>query len=68
MYAREFIENSWIERGEIWLSMLESRNITAHLYDRISVQSTLQKIRSSYLQTLHELDTVVGKHQSNRSD
>lgn len=62
------IENGWIGRGEIWLSMLESRNITAHLYDRISVQSTLLKIRSSYLDALHEFETVVGNHQSNRSD
>lgn len=56
------LEVGWIADGVTWFAMLESRNLTSHLYDRESVHSTLEKIVSRYLECFNEFEKVLGDH------
>jgi len=44
-----------INDGKIWLQMLDSRNIFAHVYDNNQAKSHLQSIRKSYLGALKQV-------------
>ena len=45
-----------IEDGQIWIDMLESRNLLTHTYDENNLLETLQKIDDVYLKTIAKLD------------
>ncbi len=58
----------WAEDGEVWLSMLQSRNVTTHVYDRATIPPVLQKIRGVYFRALHGLEEAARNHCARGSD
>lgn len=49
-FAIEIIEN-----GEVWLSMLEDRNLTSHAYDETKADEIVNKIVNEYYKNLNEI-------------
>lgn len=53
---REVIKQAFaieiIEDGEIWLQMLEDRNLTSHIYDEIKAQEVVDSISENYFKKL----------------
>ena len=58
----------WVDDGEVWMSMLQSRNLTTHVYDRAMIQPVLQKIRGTYFRALHGLEEAARNHCARGSD
>ena len=58
----------WVDDGEVWMSMLQSRNVTTHVYDRATIQPVLQKIRGTYFRALHGLEKAARNHCAGGSD
>ncbi len=58
----------WVDDGEVWMSMLQSRNVTTHVYDRAMIQPVLQKIRGTYFRALHGLEEAARNHCAGGSD
>ena len=58
----------WVDDGEVWMSMLQSRNVTMHVYDRAMIQPVLQKIRGTYFRALHGLEEAARNHCAGGSD
>ncbi len=50
-----------INKGDVWLKMLNDRNASAHLYDEEEIEAILVKIRETYLPVLEELKKVLSK-------
>ena len=53
---REVIKQAFaieiIEDGEIWLKMLEDRNLTSHIYDEAKAQEVVDSIKDDYFARL----------------
>lgn len=53
---REVIKQAFaieiIEEGEIWLQMLEDRNLTSHIYDEAKAQEVVDSINKTYFTKL----------------
>lgn len=52
-------EEGWVEEGEVWLSMLQSRNVTTHVYDLASVTPILNQIRGTFFTCLVALEQTI---------
>jgi len=56
---REVIKQSFhhklIEDGEIWISMLEDRNILSHVYDDIKAKDAVKSIETKYIAVFVQL-------------
>ena len=56
---REVIKQSFhhklIEDGEIWISMLEDRNILSHVYDNIKAKDAVKSIETKYIAVFVQL-------------
>ena len=61
-------DEGWVDDGEVWMSMLQSRNVTTHVYDRAMIQPVLQKIRGTYFRALHGLEEAARNHCAGGSD
>lgn len=44
-----------IENGELWLSALEDRNLTSHIYDEATTDAIISKIRQDYFNIISNL-------------
>lgn len=44
-----------IEDGELWLSALEDRNLTSHIYDETTTDYIIAKIRQDYFRLISDL-------------
>ena len=44
-----------IENGELWLSALEDRNLTSHIYDETITDAIIAKIRQDYFNIISDL-------------
>ncbi|MEA3333852.1 MAG: nucleotidyltransferase substrate binding protein [Pseudomonadota bacterium] len=44
-----------IENGELWLSALEDRNLTSHIYDETTTNNIIFKIRQDYFNIMSDL-------------
>ena len=44
-----------IEDGELWLSALDDRNLTTHIYDEATIDNIIAKIREDYFRLLANL-------------
>ncbi len=44
-----------IQDGQIWINMLEHRNLMSHTYDKIEFEKAMQAIKGSYLDSLRHL-------------
>ncbi|MDX2346198.1 MAG: nucleotidyltransferase substrate binding protein [Legionella sp.] len=46
--AREAFKLGLIENGDIWMDMIESRNLTSHTYNRATSEKIIKQIKASY--------------------
>ncbi len=46
--TREAFRLNIIEKGEIWMEMIKSRNLTSHTYNEETTQKILSSIRNDY--------------------
>ena len=58
---KEAFKNKIIKAGEIWLDMLEKRNLMSHTYDEINAGLALQLIVNSYFDELYDLYLTLNK-------
>ena len=58
-FPRDVIKESFktelLDDGEIWLEMLEKRNLMAHTYDEVIFKSVLNDIESRYFDQLKKI-------------
>lgn len=61
-FTRDVIKESFktelLDDGEIWLEMLEKRNLMAHTYDEVIFKSVLNDIESRYFDQLKKIYTL----------
>ncbi len=58
---KEAFKNKIIKAGEIWLDMLEKRNLMSHTYDEKNAGLALQLIVNSYFDELYDLYLTLNK-------
>ena len=59
--VRQAFNKNLIEDGQIWMDMIESRNISSHSYDEITAEKLLEKITQDfYLQLRAFADKMSG--------
>ncbi|PCI61283.1 MAG: nucleotidyltransferase [Gammaproteobacteria bacterium] len=54
--AREAFRTGLIDDGEIWLSMIESRNLTSHTYNDETSKKIIKAIRNDYFNAFCRLE------------
>ena len=58
-FPREVIKQSFhyeiIQDGEIWMDMLEKRNLMAHTYEETIFRDSVQKIANEYFKAISQL-------------
>ena len=54
--VRESFKGGLITNGEIWLQMIESRNLTSRIYDETQILDILEVILNSYLTNFIEFE------------
>ena len=58
---KEAFKNKIIKAGEIWLDMLEKRNLMSHTYDEKNAAMALELIVNSYYDELNDLYLTLNK-------
>ena len=58
---KEAFKNKIIKAGEIWLDMLEKRNLMSHTYDETTAGLALKLIVNSYFDELYDLYLTLNK-------
>jgi nucleotidyltransferase substrate binding protein (TIGR01987 family) len=57
-YPREVIKSAFhyglIKDGEVWMDMLEKRNLMAHTYDEARLKMAVDKIKNEYYDALKQ--------------
>lgn len=53
--VRTAFRRGLIAEGDIWMSMIESRNLTSHTYDEATVQAIVDVVCSRYANQFEEL-------------
>ncbi len=56
-----------IDDEELWLDMLDDRNITSHIYDEAHAKKIYDKIKDRYVKKLDELKELISKRFGNES-
>lgn len=59
---KQAFAHSIITNGELWIRMLESRNVMSHAYDERAFERTFEKIQHEYSGALQELITFFDAH------
>lgn len=54
--TREAFNLQLIENGEIWMSMIQNRNLTSHTYNEDTTQEIVQAIKNKYYQEFNNLN------------
>ncbi len=44
-----------IEKGEVWMEMIQARNLTSHTYDEEMAKELIQRVVNTYYQAFKEL-------------
>jgi nucleotidyltransferase substrate binding protein (TIGR01987 family) len=57
--TRHAFQNNLISDGQVWMNMIESRNITVHTYDSKILQIEYTKIHSSYFMAFENFYTIM---------
>lgn len=57
--TRHAFQNNLITDGQVWMNMIESRNITVHTYDSKILQVEYNKITSSYFSAFESFYTTM---------
>ena len=58
---REAFSAGLIGEGQVWMDMLQDRNLTVHAYNRTTAQEIAGLIRGSYLAAFRKLKEQMGK-------
>lgn len=53
--TREAFQLGLIEDGELWMKMIQSRNLTSHVYDESTATEMIQLISKSYFEAFDKL-------------
>lgn len=53
--TREAFRNGLIENGEVWMDMVEKRNLTSHTYDEETAAEVVLTIRTDYFTEFEKL-------------
>lgn len=53
--SREAFQLGLIEDGELWMQMIQSRNLTSHIYDESTAEEMIQLISKKYYQAFDNL-------------
>jgi len=49
-----------LERGEVWMQMIQDRNLTSHTYNRSTATAIANQIRSLYIHDFRRLEQRLG--------
>ncbi len=64
-FPREVIKAAYhyelIQDGEIWMDMLEKRNILAHTYDEKRFDLAVNKIKQEYYSAISQVHSLLGR-------
>ncbi|WP_129595747.1 nucleotidyltransferase substrate binding protein [Anaerophilus nitritogenes] len=64
-FPREVIKAAFhyelIEDGEVWMDMLEKRNLLAHTYDEERFNFAVAKIKEEYYKAIAQIHSLLGK-------
>ncbi|MFZ3170767.1 MAG: nucleotidyltransferase substrate binding protein [Carboxydocellales bacterium] len=58
---KEAFASEIIKEGELWIDMLEDRNLTSHIYNEVEARKIFEKIKTKYFFILKELQTNLTK-------
>lgn len=53
--TREAFRNNLIENGEVWMDMVDKRNLTSHTYDEETAAQVVTTIRTAYFAEFERL-------------
>lgn len=62
--TREAFALGLIEDGEVWMQMIQSRNLTSHTYNQATTETIIQAIHKDYGQALMALETKLKSYLS----
>lgn len=54
--TRAAFQRDLLGEGDVWMAMIESRNLTSHTYDEAIAQRVLASIRQDYIRQFDALD------------
>jgi nucleotidyltransferase substrate binding protein (TIGR01987 family) len=57
--TREAIALGLIQSGDVWMHMIESRNLSSHTYNHATTERILHAIRHDYAQAFYDLETTL---------
>ncbi|MDD3687949.1 MAG: nucleotidyltransferase substrate binding protein, partial [Bacteroidales bacterium] len=57
--TRHAFQNNLITDGQVWMNMIESRNVTVHTYDSKILQVEYKKITNSYFSAFESFYTIM---------
>lgn len=61
---REAFSFGIIEKGELWMEMIESRNLTSHTYNEETASKILESIRNEYYSLFISLDAHLNEEKN----
>jgi len=59
--TRQAFKTGLIQNGEVWMSMIQSRNLTSHTYDEATAAQIASAIRTTYFTEFEALRTKMEK-------
>jgi len=59
--SREGFKYSLIKNGDLWMQMIETRNLTSHVYDKHSAEEVVNSIINDYLSEFLEFEKAMIK-------
>ncbi len=63
--TREAFQLGIIDDGQIWMKMIQSRNLTSHIYDEGIAEEMIELIIHSYFQAFEKLQTKINSFYDN---
>ena len=60
---REAFRLGLIEDGEIWMQMIQDRNLTSHTYNRPTAEAIVANVSGAYLACFRQLRDRLGQRQ-----
>ena len=59
--TREAFKTNLIAAGQVWMEMIESRNLTSHAYDETTAEKIIEQIQKSYLEQFLALQETLAR-------
>jgi len=66
--SREGFKYSLIKNGDLWMQMIETRNLTSHVYDKHSAEEVVNSIINDYLSEFLEFEKAMIKVKDESKD